>query len=149
MRSSHRPRPKQAHDLVARSWSRCLSWPKPAAPGTPLGLLEPIGQQHMQHIAEARSALARGAVMASTRNCAIAHPRVGCPAGKRRCGNAKLQPGLIFFLVRARAANYLYECMHGKNDKNCYTLLKMSSDTNLPHSAPTDGDAERHRQRSS
>ena len=33
--------------------------------------------------------------------------------------------------------------MHGKNDTNCYTLLKMSSDTNLPHSAPTDGDAER------
>ncbi len=49
----------------------------------------------------------------------------------------------FFFSARARAANYLYVCMHGKNDKNCYTLLKMSSDTNLPHSAPTDGDAGR------
>ena len=55
----------------------------------------------------------------------------------------------FFFSARARAANYLYVCMHGKKDKNCYTLLKMSSHTNLPHSAPTDGDAERHRQRSS
>ena len=73
MRSSHRPRPKQANDVVARSWPRGLSSLKPAAPGTPLGPLMPIGQQLTQHVAEARSALARGAMMASTRSCAIVH----------------------------------------------------------------------------
>ena len=36
-------------------------------------MLQPIGQWHIQHIAEARSALTRGAVMASRRRCAIVH----------------------------------------------------------------------------
>ena len=36
-------------------------------------MLQPIGQWHIQHIAEARSALARGAMMASRRPCAIVH----------------------------------------------------------------------------
>ena len=80
-------------------------------------------------------------VEAPLRHCA--RNAWGCPAGRRRCGNAARQLGLNCFLVRARAANYIYVFMHGKNDKNCYTLLETSSDTNLPHSAPTDGDAER------
>ena len=84
MRSSHRPRPKRAHDVVACSWPRCLSWPQPAAPGTPLGPLMPIGQQqHTQHIAEARSTLASGAMMASRRRCVIVHAPRGLPAGRR------------------------------------------------------------------
>jgi len=33
----------------------------------------PIGQQHTQQVAEARSALTRGAMMASRRRCAIVH----------------------------------------------------------------------------
>ena len=33
----------------------------------------PIGQQLTQHVAEARSALTRGAMMASRRRCAIVH----------------------------------------------------------------------------
>ena len=33
----------------------------------------PIEQQHTQHVAEARSALVRGAMMASRRRCAIVH----------------------------------------------------------------------------
>ena len=53
---------------VTRSWPRCLSRP-PAAPRTPLGLLEPTRQQYIKHITEARS---RGAAaMASRRRCAI------------------------------------------------------------------------------
>ena len=64
-------------------------------------------------------------------------------AGRRRCATSSSLPGLNFFLVRARAPQIIYRFMHGKNDKNCYTLLKTSSDTNLPHSVPTDGDAER------
>ena len=104
MRSSHRPRPKQANDVVARSWPRCLSWLKPAAPRTPLGLLKPIGQQQIQHVAEARSALARGAVMASRRRCAIVHATPGAApqAGGVVAINAARQLGLNCFLVRAR-----------------------------------------------
>ena len=107
MRSSHRPRPKQAHDLVARSWSRCLSWPKPAAPGTPLGLLEPIGQQHIQHTAEARSALARGAMMGSRRRCAIVHATRRLPHRQAALRQRQTQIGLNCFLVRARARRKL------------------------------------------
>ena len=104
MKSSHRPRPKQAHDAVARSWPRCLSWPQPAAPGTPLGPLMPIGQQHTQHVAEARSALARGAMMASRHRCAIVHAMRGLPAGRRVVQRfcAGLAAALFCFLVRAR-----------------------------------------------
>ena len=68
----------------------------------------PIGQQqHTQHIAEARSALARGAMMASTRRCTIVHAtqglprRQGCLQG--RCGSAKLQPEFFFSRRGARA----------------------------------------------
>ena len=104
MKSSHRPRPKQAHDAVARSWPRCLSWPQPAAPGTPLGPLMPIEQQHTQHVAEARSALARGAMMASRHRCAIVHAMRGLPAGRRVVQRfcAGLAAALFCFLVRAR-----------------------------------------------
>ena len=103
MRSSHRPRPKQAHDLVARSWSRCLSWPKPAAPGTPLGLLEPIGQQqHTQHIAEARSALARGAMMASRRRCTIVHATRRLPRRQAALLQRQAAWPELFFSARAR-----------------------------------------------
>ena len=89
---------------MARSWPRGLSSRPPAYSGTPLGLLEPIGQQHMQHIAEARSALARGAVMASRRRCAIVHATPGAApqAGGVVAINAARQLGLNCFLVRAR-----------------------------------------------
>ena len=97
MRSSHRPRPKQANDVVARSWPRCLSWPQPAAPGTPLGPLMPIGQQqHTQHVAEARSALARGAMMASRRRCAIVHATPGLPRRQAALCSALPWPELFF-----------------------------------------------------
>ena len=105
MRNSHRPRPKQANDVVARSWPRGLSSLKPAAPGTPLGPLMPIGQQqHTQHIAEARSALARGAMMASRRRCAIVHATRGLPrlAGALAALSLTQLVGLNCFLVRAR-----------------------------------------------
>ena len=113
MRSSHRPRPKRAHDVVACSWPRCLSWPQPAAPGTPLGPLMPIGQQHTQHVAEARSTLARGALMASSRRCTIVHATRGLPRRQGRCGNAKLQPAWpeFFFSARARRKLYIDLCM--------------------------------------
>ena len=79
----HRPRPIRAHDVVARSWPRCLSRP-PAAPRTPLGLLEPTRQQHIQHVAEARSALTCGAAaMASRRCCAIEQAM----RGQRSCSS--------------------------------------------------------------
>ena len=105
MRSSHRPRPKQANDVVARSWPRGLSSLKPAAPGTPLGPLMPIGQQqHTQHVAEARSALARGAMMASTRRCAIVLAMRGQPCRQAALRNAKLPAWPeLFFSARAHA----------------------------------------------
>ena len=61
--------------------ARGLSSHPPAASGTPLGLLKPIRQQHIQHVAEARSALTRGAAaMASRRCCAIGQaPRAAPP----------------------------------------------------------------------
>ena len=61
----------------------------------------PIGEQHTQRVAEARSALTRDAMMAATRRCTIVHATRGCPAGRRRCGNAK-QLGLNCFLVCAQ-----------------------------------------------
>ena len=82
----HRPRPIRAHDVVARPWSRLSSRP-PALPGTPLWLLKPRRQQHIQHVAEARSALTCGAAaMASRRGCAIeqAYARAA-PPGRRCC----------------------------------------------------------------
>ena len=103
MRSSHRPRPKQANDVVARSWPRGLSSLKPAAPGTPLGPLMPIGQQqHTQHVAEARSALTRGAMMASRRRCAIVHATRGLPRRQAALCSAAARPEM-FFSARAHA----------------------------------------------
>ena len=107
MRSSHRPRPKRAHDIVALSWPHCVSWLQPAAPGTPLRLLEPIGQQLTQHIAEARSALTRGAVMASRRRCAIVHATRRLPHRQAALRQRQTQIGLNCFLVRARARRKL------------------------------------------
>ena len=64
----------------------------------------PIGQQHTQHVAEARSALARGAMMASRHRCAIVHAMRGLPAGRRVVQRfcAGLAAALFCFLVRAR-----------------------------------------------
>ena len=74
---------------------------QPAAPGTP-GPLMPIGQQHTQHVAEARSALARGAMMASRRRCAIVHATPGLPRRQAAlCSAFQLCLGLNCFLVRA------------------------------------------------
>ena len=69
----------------------------------------PIGQQLTQHVAEARSALARGAMMASRRRCAIVHATRGLP--DRRCGNAKLHWPEFFFSARARTRARLYAVM--------------------------------------
>ena len=52
----HRPRPIRAHDVTARSWPRGLSSRPPAAPGTPLGLLEVLIPQP-EHVG---AALPRG-----------------------------------------------------------------------------------------
>ena len=83
----------------------------------------------------------RDGVNAQLRYCA---PTRGLPRRQAALRQRQAPAWPDFFLsARARAANYLYECMHGKKDKKCYTLLNMSSDTNLPHSAPTDGDAGR------
>ena len=119
MRSSHRPRPKRAHDVVARLWPRCLSWPQPAAPGTPLGPLMPIGQQHTQHVAEARSALTRGAMMASRRRCVIVHAPRGLPAGRRVvqrfCAALGCCP-VLFFSARASARHASKPGSHSLRD---------------------------------
>ena len=65
----------------------------------------PIGQQqHTQHVAEARSALTRGAMMAWRRRCAIVHATRGLPAGRRVVQRfaLRLAAALFCFLVRAR-----------------------------------------------
>ena len=87
---------------MARSWPRGLSWLKPAAPRTPLGLLKPIGQQQIQHVAEARSALARGALMASTRSCAIVHATRRLPRRLAALRQRQAAWPELFFSARAR-----------------------------------------------
>ena len=62
----------------------------------------PIGQQLTQHVAEARSALARGAMMASRRRCAIVHATPGLPRRQVALDMRFVHLGLNCFLVRAR-----------------------------------------------
>jgi hypothetical protein len=70
-------------------------------------MLQPIGQWHIQHIAEARSALTRGAVMASRRRCAIVHATRRLPHRQAALRQRQTQIGLNCFLVRARARRKL------------------------------------------
>ena len=65
-------------------------------------MLQPIGQQHMQHIAEARSALARGAVMASRRRCTIVHATRGLPRRQAALLQRQAAWPELFFSARAR-----------------------------------------------
>ena len=74
---------------------------QPAAPGTPLGPLMPIGQQLTQHIAEARSALIRGAMMASRRRCAIVHATPGLPSRQAALASTLAAWPELFFSARA------------------------------------------------
>ena len=62
----------------------------------------PIGQQHTQHVAEARSALARGALMASTRSCAIVYATRRLPRRQAALRQRQAAWPELFFSARAR-----------------------------------------------